>query len=140
MKLLILLLALLDLACPPGHIKKRDGHNNWKCVPVNPLPVQLLFFTVSDGIARWETASEDNASHFIVEGSTSCVSWVQTATLPAQGPGRYSTSVHPYNYYRLRQVDLDGQQEIYRMVYNPIKSKPRNYEYNIIGQRISKNL
>jgi hypothetical protein len=91
----------------------------------NPLPVELSYFS---GICTnelvtltWQTASEQNSSHFDIEKSTNGEIWRVIGTVSAAGN---STEEINYsfidsekstgdNYYRLNQVDIDGKNEIY---------------------------
>ena len=91
-----------------------------------PLPVELTAFTGrwANGAAElsWATASERNSSHFVVERSAGGESGFQAVgRVAARGN---STSPQAYKlrdaeagtqgaallYYRLRQVDVDGQE------------------------------
>lgn len=88
--------------------------------PVAPLPVVLTDFrgkATSTGVAlQWQTASEHNTSHFVVERAVETGGAFQTIG-QVQSMGN-STQIKSYqlldsapdllNYYRLRQVDLDG--------------------------------
>lgn len=92
--------------------------------PVGPLPVVLTSFggkATPAGVAvQWETASEQHASHFVVERATSAVAAFQVIG-QVQGAGT-SAQARQYqlldsapdllNYYRLRQVDLDGTETL----------------------------
>lgn len=85
-----------------------------------PLPVELISFSARlEGAQvnlRWATASETNATSFVVERSSDGKSFSTVATVLAAGT---SAVRHDYqatdngmrnglNYYRLKQVDLDG--------------------------------
>ncbi|RYY54206.1 MAG: hypothetical protein EOO09_15200 [Chitinophagaceae bacterium] len=84
-----------------------------------PLPVSWLSFTgkrVADGVAlQWTTASEVNASYFLVERNSGS-GFVNIGQVAATGSGqseaRYDfTDRDPQQgtvYYRLKQVDRDG--------------------------------
>jgi hypothetical protein len=84
------------------------------------LPVTWLSFTAQDGGNRvnldWATASEINNSHFEVERSTNGLDWLQLGQLSGQGTtvgeSHYAfsdiTPLAGYNYYRIKQVDFDG--------------------------------
>ncbi len=88
------------------------------------LPVHLSAFTVTktDNVARlnWTTEFEINSSHFVIERSTDGRTWNSIATVAAKGNSSIKTSYEIYdnapvrgiNYYRLRQVDKDGQYEL----------------------------
>ena len=90
-----------------------------------PLPVELTAFTGrwNNGAAElnWKTASEHNSSHFVVERSIGGeAAFLSVGQVTAAGN---SSSAHNYQlrdveaattgvptlYYRLRQVDTDGQ-------------------------------
>jgi hypothetical protein len=90
-----------------------------------PLPVELLNFngTCEEGMVNlvWQTASEFNSSHFDVEKSTDGETWRVLATIPSAGTSNelltYQTvdnnGTNGSNYYRLRQVDIDGKEKLY---------------------------
>jgi autotransporter-associated beta strand protein len=99
----------------------------------NPLPVDLISFQVSCDQStvnlEWTTASELNASHYIVQTSRDGVLWMDLAQVNAVGNSNietnylYSDVYHGYLvYYRLVQVDFDGNQEIF----GPISSLCEN--------------
>jgi hypothetical protein len=93
-----------------------------------PLPVELVSFSglCEEGIINltWQTASEFNSSHFDVEKSRDGENWQVLTTLPSAGTSNelitYQTTdqnaTDGNNYFRLRQVDIDGQEKLY----NPI--------------------
>ena len=87
------------------------------------LPVEFLSL---DAIARkpvidvtWATASEQNSSHYIVERSPDNETFNHIGTVQAAGNSQFRLDYlfvddAPYegiNYYRLQQVDLDGNAE-----------------------------
>jgi hypothetical protein len=88
-----------------------------------PLPVELVNFVAypqgRSVILEWQTASERNNSHFLVERSADGRSFAAIAQVAGAGSGSQfrnyqSIDLHPLrglNYYRLRQVDFDGQFE-----------------------------
>jgi hypothetical protein len=65
---------------------------------------------------QWETISEYNSSHFIVQKSNDASNWYTIDSVAAQG---YSDRKHNYSvvdakaadvtYYRIKQVDVDGK-------------------------------
>ncbi len=100
------------------------------------LPLTLLDFNVSkQGITNanliWTTSQEQNVSHFILERSANGNSgWAKITQVKAAGnsnvPVKYDftdrnvydgTSTSKVVFYRLRSVDLDGQEKIF-----PIRS------------------
>ncbi|MGM0581602.1 MAG: T9SS type A sorting domain-containing protein [Bacteroidota bacterium] len=89
----------------------------------DPLPVELISFSakVLKGKIdiQWETASEKNNDHFIVEKKGLDNDWKNISTVQGAGNSnnliRYSiTDLNPVSgtqYYRLKQVDTDGKFE-----------------------------
>ncbi len=81
-----------------------------------PLPVVLTAFDVApvgcDLSVRWTTASESDASHYLVEVSVDASAWTVAARAQARGTGSaYRVSVPAFaktTYVRLTAVDLDG--------------------------------
>lgn len=95
----------------------------------SPLPVELLFFKAdlaSNNQVRlsWATAREWNSSHYIVERSRDLQTYAKIGTLDAKGmttarQDYYLIDQNPplgTSYYRLRQVDRDGKEQIYKPV------------------------
>lgn len=88
---------------------------------VNPLPVELTAFkgqAMASGVAlTWQTASEHNNDHFVVERSVGsaedfhAIGQVQGAGNSFQQQQYQWIDAAPerLNYYRLRQVDFDGK-------------------------------
>ena len=83
------------------------------------LPVQLISFAgEADGLHNvlyWTTATEHNNDRFEIERSSDASTWELVATIPAAGNSQQRVDYQaidrfplPLNYYRLRQVDLDG--------------------------------
>lgn len=98
------------------------------CLPAMiVLPVDLLHMaaTCENGkpTITWATASERNSSHFAVERSADAFTWHVVGEVRAAG---HSQQVIEYawrdddvlftteRYYRLRQVDRDGAEELFR--------------------------
>jgi hypothetical protein len=91
----------------------------------NPLPVELVSFTgaCDNGVISltWQTASEFNSSHFDVEKSRDGENWQVLTTLPSAGTSNelitYQSTdqngTQGNNYFRLRQVDIDGTEKLY---------------------------
>lgn len=95
----------------------------------NPLPVELLKFTgklnkQGEVDLVWTTASEQNTSHFIIQRSSNLKNFEDIASVNAKG---YSNEITPYDaidvkplqgtsYYRLIQVDRDGNENIYEPI------------------------
>lgn len=97
----------------------------------SPLPVELIEFSVvpNGKIAQisWTTASEINNDYFILEKSMDGENWREL--LITNGAGNSATitryfevDTEPYlglSYYRLRQVDFNGEEQTFDMV--PLK-------------------
>lgn len=92
----------------------------------SPLPVALVSFNafnINNEYARitWETASEINNSHFEIQKSLDAIIWKTFHTVKGAGNSNlklyYETydnePVKGFNYYRIKQVDLDGTFKIY---------------------------
>ena len=87
---------------------------------LSPLPVELVSFDASLAerkvILNWQTASELNSNYFDILRSNDGENWSSIGTVPANGSSQeiidYSlTDASPMNgvsYYRLKQVDLNG--------------------------------
>ncbi|ALO15373.1 hypothetical protein L21SP5_01731 [Salinivirga cyanobacteriivorans] len=92
------------------------------------LPVELLSFTGKDdgGIVKlnWVTASETNNDYFAVQHSTDATNYSTIGTVSGAGnsveTNNYDfTHYQPangINYYRLKQVDFDGNFEIHQTI------------------------
>ncbi len=122
-----------------GHISTSEGPANMNpscCTDIQTLDIQCLNYvyaeavlpitlrsfdgqTVQEGIEIvWETSSEIDNDFFVLERSVDGSDFEEIAHLQSRGVGndiqdyRY-LDVDPYhgkNYYRLRQVDLDGSE------------------------------
>jgi len=85
------------------------------------LPVQLSYFraTVSGNNVKlfWQTQSESNSKHFVVEKSTDGQNFTELATIAANGNSTMSKNYSFVDndvkagsyYFRLKQVDVDGR-------------------------------
>ncbi|OKL41205.1 hypothetical protein [Pontibacter flavimaris] len=98
------------------------------CLPITPLPVELASFegkVTQSGISlEWETASEQNNSHFEVERSADGKTFAALGSVPGNGNSSVSLAysyldkypLEGMNYYRLKQVDVDGRYEYSKVV------------------------
>ena len=86
------------------------------------LPVKLLEFTAKPAgekvLLQWKTATETNNDHFEIERSADGKSgWTSVASVKSKGNSLQAQSYNTYdaqplngsNYYRLKQVDVDGK-------------------------------
>ena len=92
------------------------------------LPIELIEFNAIMNEDRveisWATASEINNDYFIVEKSEDAMDWVEVIKVSGAG---HSVSIIDYfeidneplrglSYYRLTQVDFDGEQETFNII------------------------
>jgi hypothetical protein len=96
------------------------------CLPsMIVLPVQLLHMEAicdeETPSITWSTATERNNSHFVIERSTNAEYWEEVGRVESAGNSQQTTEYAwrdeaplPASvvYYRLRQVDLDGREEV----------------------------
>lgn len=94
----------------------------------NPLPVVLLSFTGNceneQVTLNWSTASEHQSAYFEVEKSRNGIDWAVVKTIPAAGNSieklNYTfldeNSNTDYSYYRLTQVDENGDSEMFNTI------------------------
>lgn len=90
---------------------------NW----IGTLPVELEYFTAAaegrTAMLQWATASEIGNDHFDIERSADAINWVKIGCKKGAGTTssktEYSmtdeTPMPDANYYRLKQVDVDGR-------------------------------
>lgn len=88
----------------------------------NPLPVKLLSFTATSNnqhiILKWTTASESNNLYFEIERSINGTQYEPIGRVAGIGTTSQTTHYNftdltpsATNYYRLKQVDIDGRYE-----------------------------
>ncbi len=94
----------------------------------SPLPVEYLNIEASTEenqvLVSWETASEMNCQRFEIEKSIDLKSWSKIGEVAGSGNSNVLVDYeftdtkpkHGMNYYRLRQVDFDGNAENSRIV------------------------
>ncbi len=100
------------------------------------LPVTLLSFSgilvEKNVLLKWTTSSEQNSSHFLIERSFDGISYTAIGNVKAAGN---STVLQQYNYsdagimadmvyYRLKQVDIDGQYKYSPIIRFRLKAGP----------------
>lgn len=98
------------------------------CIQITPLPVELISFKGAasrNGIElTWETASEKDNSHFEVERSADGSGFEQVGKVNGHGNSTIKISyrftddipLSGQNYYRLKQVDYNGQHEYSKVI------------------------
>ena len=118
------------------------------------LPVELTDFSVNAklnyNLVNWTTASEQNSDYFILETSTDAINWYQLATVNSAGYSSneqyysfndYSFKNNSINYYKLTQVDFDGEKEVFDIIQinNTTDSKQILKIVNFLGQEVNEN-
>jgi hypothetical protein len=101
----------------------------WVLTDINgPLPVKLLSFDAkcrnNEVIAAWSTATETNNDFFTLESSVDAQHWNFVANIDGAGNSndilnyQYTDvkSSGGLSYYRLRQTDFDGRNEVFSPV------------------------
>ena len=92
-----------------------------------PLPVSLISFTAvasgADALLTWSTAQEINSKGFEVQASADGVTFQKLGFVASETPNSSAARTYQYRdvaaseygtrYYRLRQLDLDGNQSFY---------------------------
>jgi len=120
---------------------------------ISALPIELLYLEgdkESDyNLIRWATATEHNTSHFIVEKSEDGYEWKSIGEVQASQNStqeiKYSLidqNVRPsYNYYRLKQYDIDGMNQTYGpiQINNTDKIITVIKRINLAGQEVNEN-
>lgn len=116
------------------------------------LPVELVYFEGNKmgqiNHLEWMTASEANSDIFEIEWSTDAIDWWLIGDVKAAGNSNsdnYYSFTHEdfrrgtYNYYRLKQIDYDGNFKLYNPIAidNKIKEKKIVKYINSMGQEIN---
>lgn len=111
-----------------GATASLSGSYNPYSASNNPLPVTLTYFLVKpDGesaLTEWETASEKNNDYFLLERSQDNINFEVIGRVTGHGstalPNIYQykddAPLIGISYYRLKQVDFDGQTEIFKVI------------------------
>ncbi len=107
-------------------IRTQEANGKWSLTNVFPfmkdvpLPVTLLnFMARAEGnraLLSWQTATEINNDRFEIERSAEGINFIKIGQVAGAGNSNSLLSYHFYdehpvkgnNYYRLRQVDMDG--------------------------------
>lgn len=123
------------------------------CTPT-PLPVELLDFygdyneKTNMNELVWKTASENNASHYIIQRSDDNVIYQTIDKIDATNTSQFAEykiedrnfTRNAVNYYRLLQYDFEGGFTEFNTVYIDNFSGKIIYKiYNIMGQEVDLN-
>jgi len=102
------------------------------------VPVELINFNAQkkgkEIILNWQTAQEQNSSHFIVEKSTDGTRFSSLRRVEAAGnsntPRNYeisdAASWYGNNYYRIKMIDMDGSFKYSKVVSVKMENKPES--------------
>lgn len=142
----------VDIFCKINSAGEEWWIDNIQLIKVYSLPIELTEFTGTEyseyNVLKWQTASEHNNSHYILERSSTGDYTEKDVINVVNGAGN-STQLLDYNfvdtdapktinYYRLTQVDYDGNFKQYgpisidnRVTRNIIKY------FNLMGQEVN---
>ncbi|MEM9885320.1 MAG: DUF4347 domain-containing protein [Bacteroidota bacterium] len=113
------------------------------------LPVELTYFDAKEQncniLLSWRTESEFNNSHFELEYSSNGKEFIPISKIKGAGtsltPKEYAydhSSIANVNYYRLKQVDVDGSYEYYETIAVTSSCKPST-PLNVYPNPVSSN-
>jgi hypothetical protein len=120
---------------------------------ISALPIELLYLEgnkKSDyNLINWATATEHNTSHFIVEKSEDGYEWNSIGEVQASQNSTQEIKYNLidqnvkqlYNYYRLKQYDIDGMNQTYGpiQINNTDKVITVIKRINLAGQEVNEN-
>jgi hypothetical protein len=139
----------IDIYCRINSAGEEWWIDNIQLIEINPLPIELTQFngykTNEYNVLNWQTASEHNNSHFLLERSVN--SEFSTIT-KIEGAGNSSSKLdysfidysapQTINYYRLTQVDFDGNSKTYDPISIDNRGNKTVVKYlNVLGQEVS---
>mgnify|MGYP003678539397 FL=1 len=125
---------------------------NFTTYCASTLPVELLYFGgyeyKSNGMISWATGTEVNNDRFELYHSMDAIEWEMVHTQLGQGNSNVTneyTAVHKLsngvNYYQLKQIDYDGQNELFDIIsiaYN-VEDSIQEVFYNLLGQPVGRD-
>lgn len=120
---------------------------------ISALPVELLYLEGDKendyNLIRWATATEHNTSHFVVEKSEDGYEWNSIGQVTASQNSNQEIKYNlidqnvkaTYNYYRLKQYDIDGINQTYGPIQINNNGKISNVirRINLAGQEVNEN-
>ena len=133
-----------------GSLNNKYSHVEFMSIyDPEPLPVEMLEFSASlqdEGtMVKWSTASENNSLKFDLYRSSDGSTWGLLDEIPAGGFSNseltykyFDARIEPgYSYYKLIQIDIDGEEDIYGpvYVYRNVFTDPK--KYNLMGQEVN---
>jgi Secretion system C-terminal sorting domain len=89
--------------------------------PLGPLPITLEYFTAkknntTSSLLNWKTAQEINTAYFDIERSNDAIGFKKIGAVNAAGNFTDNNPLQGMNYYRLKQIDIDG-----KFIYTPAR-------------------
>jgi hypothetical protein len=145
----------VDILCRVNSAGEEWWLDNIELIEIDPLPVELISFegfnTEKGNLLVWKTASEHNSDYYLIESSTTG-EFNENSVIGQKTAAGNSNQVMEYsfldvnfskkiNYYRITQVDFDGNFKIYGpIVINNLESKKEIVKYvNPLGQEVDDN-
>lgn len=138
----------IDIFCRVNSAGEEWWIDNIQLIEIFPLPIELISFEgvnlESYNLLTWSSASEHNNDYYLLERSTDGYEWSVIDNQKGVGNSNtqndYSFRDFTYestiNYYRLSQVDFDGNSETFKVIAisNLGKAKEILFLTNMLGQ------
>lgn len=138
----------IDIFCRINSNGEEWWIDNIELIEIFPLPIELMSFDGvnmdSYNLLSWSSASENNNDYYLLERSTDGYNWSVIDNQKGMGNSNTQTdyifrdfTFEPVvNYYRLSQVDFDGNSETFKtiVVNNTGKKKEILFFTNLLGQ------
>lgn len=144
----------IDVYCRVTRAGEDWWMDNFELYEISPsgLPVELSTFESeivdSQNLITWVTQSESNSDYFVLETSYDGIVWSNLNTQQAAGNSNeeityryYDADFSEITYYRLLQVDIDGQQETFGPIVVTRDTQERKIlrKLNLSGQEVGDN-
>jgi len=146
----------IDFYCRINSAGEEWWIDNIQLIETDPLPVEMISFTgyksENGNVLTWTTASEHNSDYYWIERSTTG-EFTENSIIGQKTAAGNSTMLTSYlfidndftsaiNYYRLTQVDIDGQYKIYGPIYIDNITKQRRVvkTLNMMGQEVQETV
>lgn len=141
----------IDIFCRVNSAGEEWWIDNIELIEIFPLPVEMISFdgyaSSNGNILVWKTATENNSDYYLIERSTTG-EFTEKSVIgqkPAAGNSTVETTYAfvdnnfepTINYYRLVQVDKDGQFKIFGPIVIDNQSKKQVVKVlNMMGQEV----
>jgi len=137
-----------------------DGNSDADCqyslqgVNLQALPIELISFTAENSgqmnTIKWTCATEINNQYFVVERSLDAVNWFELSNVNGVGNSTTSTNYtyldfsfqrNTTNYYRLKQVDFNGDFKYFSIIFVNNNQSIKNVKkvFSLIGVEVDKS-